>query len=205
MKLSFNLSVSIVLLHCKQTYGRIILIFHTLVAALLSIFWLIITRNFSIENYIVGFVISIPLSMLTFKSVKIPIWRIPIIVANVIYHVIHLYVRIFISGIQLTIQIFSPDMKLKTGIIAVNTQDDTNNEWITGLSAHAISAMPGDLVIDFSEDEKIMYVHTLDVDASEKYLFTDQVNRLKVFYRIFGRDVVNNEPKNNLEDAERDS
>lgn len=166
------------------------MVFITFASAILAMFWVVLTGSFTIYNYILGLIIGYPIALISFDEERhhVSIARVPAILGNAIYYILYLYWRIFTSGIQMALRVLSPDMGLNTGIIAVDTEDDTDDVRIAGLSAHSISAMPGDLVVDFSEDNQVMYVHSLDVAASLNYLYKDQDHRLVYFHRIFNND-----------------
>jgi multisubunit Na+/H+ antiporter MnhE subunit len=100
-------------------------------------------------------------------------------------YVLSLYWDILVSGLSLTRRVLSPDMRLRTGIVAISTQDANHDPLILALSANYISLTPGELVVEVRDDH-MMYVHCLDVDASAAVLEAGQARRLELLRRILG-------------------
>ena len=74
---------------------------------------------------------------------------------------------------------------------SVNTQDETENELISAVSAHGITITPGELVVDFEETDEegvMMIVHSLNLDTSGQSLDEDQSMRLARIKGILGHD-----------------
>jgi multicomponent Na+:H+ antiporter subunit E len=100
-----------------------------------------------------------------------------------IVYTLELYRDILLSGLDLTRRLLSPDMKLRTGIIAVPTQEKSCI--VAALSAHAITITPGELVVEFDGDD-VLYVHCLDVDAAEVHERKMQTHRRELIDEIIG-------------------
>ncbi len=100
--------------------------------------------------------------------------------------IVRLLWDIFLSGIDVALRVIGIRNIQHTGIIAVDVGDD--DEIIAGLSAHAITITPGELVVAYDEDDKIMYVHCMDVQRSRQSLPIDQARRVERFRRILGHD-----------------
>ena len=94
-----------------------------------------------------------------------------------------LYRDILLSGLTVTRQILSRDMRLKTGIVAISTKDAKHDPLILALSANYITLTPGELVVAVRDDH-MMYVHCLDVDASAAVIEAAQAKRLGLLRRI---------------------
>ena len=63
------------------------------------------------------------------------------------------------------------DTDLKSGVVSVDP--DCDHELGQALSAHFISLSPGELLIE-TEDDGTMYIHSLDVDQTEKVTREEQ-------------------------------
>jgi multisubunit Na+/H+ antiporter MnhE subunit len=68
------------------------------------------------------------------------------------------------------------------GILAVRVDDDS--EVIAGLSAHGITITPGQLVVDFDEQQQLIYVHCLDVEANIPRIQAEQTRRLPYLRKV---------------------
>jgi multisubunit Na+/H+ antiporter MnhE subunit len=91
----------------------------------------------------------------------------------------------FRSSLKVVKLVLSPEIKLATGVIALQTGDLSEEQVLTALSAHAINTTPGEMVIDIA-DGGVLYVHCIDLEASRKVIDEEQVQRLKLLKRILG-------------------
>jgi multicomponent Na+:H+ antiporter subunit E len=91
-----------------------------------------------------------------------------------------------ISSLQVVKLVLSPKIELRTGIVALPTGDDSDDQELAALSAHGINMSPGQLVIDF-DDRGTLYIHCLDLEASLPTLEIEQRRRLLLLQRILGR------------------
>jgi multicomponent Na+:H+ antiporter subunit E len=156
-------------------------------AAPLAAGWTLITDNLSLANLIVGYLLGIAIAALVAPRAIIRPARLPLQVFSLVIYTLELFRDILFSSIDIARRILSRDMRLKPGIIAVDTQDAGERELIAGLSAHSITITPGEMVIDF-EGNHTMYVHCLNVDEALQTLDTEQAQRLKLINRILGGD-----------------
>ena len=86
------------------------------------------------------------------------------------------------SGLIVTRIILHPKMPLKAGIIAF--PPECHSEYGRALGAHAISLPPGELLIEMAEDGT-MFIHSLDVETSERMVANAQDRRQGLLRRIF--------------------
>ncbi len=92
-----------------------------------------------------------------------------------------------VGGFQVARLVLDPAMPLKAGVVAV--KPDCDHELGQALSAHAISLSPGELLIE-TDESGIMYIHTLDVEQTEKVTKQEQKYRRSLLQLIFGREEV---------------
>ncbi len=103
-------------------------------------------------------------------------------VALVIYLLL-LIKNTLIGGIQVARLVLDPQLSLKTGVIAVNP--DCDHELGQALSAHSISLSPGELLIT-TDEKKTMYIHSLNIEQTEKVIKKEQQYRRYLLDLIFG-------------------
>lgn len=165
----------------------------------MALLWMIFARQFSIEGFIVGSVFGFAILMVirintSFDNEDEPVQlvRIPSQLFALMIYIFRLTIDVILSGIDVASKVLHPEMPINPGTYTITTQDDANNATISALSAHSITITPGELVIDFSEDEHgntTMLVHTLDKEASnQEKLEKDQNKRLKLIRQILGKD-----------------
>ncbi len=155
----------------------------------LAILWMVLTDTYSLQALALGYIVGFAIMLLTKREeAELKLAKLPGQVFWSLLYVARLAWDIFISGLGVARIILSPKMPIQSGIITVKTQDKTNNQVISALSAHSITITPGEMVVDFSQDddETVMYVHCLNVNDSRQRADAEQAARLKTFRRIMG-------------------
>ena len=165
----------------------------------MALLWIIFSRQLSFEGFIVGYVFGFAIltvirlnTSFEDRSAPIKLSRIPSQVFALIIYIWRLSLDVFLSGIDVAGKVLTPKMPIKPGIHTISTQDKSNNDLISALSAHSITITPGELVIDYQEDSEgqtLMLVHTLNKDeSSQDKLEREQTERLSLIRRILGKD-----------------
>ena len=135
-----------------------------LVNLLLTFIWAALRADFSAETLATGFIISFLVlagvsriwgthsygrkSWLLLKFTGFMIWE------------------LFVSNFKVSIDVLSPSLKSKPGVIAIPLKATTDLE-IT-LIANLISLTPGTLTLDVSSDKKTIFVHTMFAEDVEE-------------------------------------
>jgi multicomponent Na+:H+ antiporter subunit E len=153
----------------------------------IALVWMVVTGRFGIESFAVGLVLGFALVLLSpLRLPRIRYARVPSQLVALLMYLLTLARDIIRSGADVARRVLSPQMPLRPGIIAVDTQDQTRSPLITAMSADVITLTPGELVVDI-EQNHILYVHCLDVEASLASADRQQAARLRLFNRILGR------------------
>ncbi|PJF32139.1 MAG: hypothetical protein CUN51_00480 [Candidatus Thermofonsia Clade 1 bacterium] len=165
--------------------GRITYIIAT--SLLLSVVWIGVTARVSLEGFGVGFVVSVLVVSLigTRRAATIQPTRLPRQVFSLIVYVLHSFIEITRSSFDVARRVLDPKLPMQPGIIAVPTQDETQDDTIAALSAHAITITPGQLAVEF-DGAKVMYIHCLDIQSA-KTADQEQAARLKMLRTILGK------------------
>lgn len=79
--------------------------------------------------------------------------------------------ELFLSSYAVAVQILSPKLQIRPGIVAYQTELTSDFE-ITLLSC-LICLTPGTLTLDVSKDGSTLYIHAMDIENSEK--LTEQI------------------------------
>lgn len=152
----------------------------------LALVWLGITSRISPENALLGYLIGLGLSpLLQRNGWKISWRRLPRQFGALVVYILWLYRDIIVSSVDVAFKILKPQIPLKTGIVAISTQDESKNGLITALSADYITLTPGELVVEI-EDNSILYIHCLDIDTCIAEASTTQRQRLRLLEQILG-------------------
>ena len=140
---------------------------HIIVPMIVLVFtYLALSANLQFSNLVLGIVIAIGiLSLLRFQRRPVKWARLPlafkaltIFIATLLYNVIR-------SGIQMSLLILHSKLPLKSGIVAIPA--GCKSEFGRAINAHTITLTPGELFVEMDENGT-MYIHSLDVDLTEK-------------------------------------
>ena len=154
------------------------------IAIPLFIVYLVLSGNVTIPNLVIGALVALGVSALLplQDAASIPGKRIPMFLWAMFRYVFVVIWDILKGGIATAHIVLSPNMPLKTGIIAIPSGSES--ELGTALSAHAITLSPGELVVEM-DDEGMMYTHCLDVDKSEIHVSEAQSLRRNLLSKMF--------------------
>jgi len=152
----------------------------------IGLLWVLVTDRLSLDSFALGYALGIVVALvLGGRNARLSPRRIPAQFVALVVYSVTLTRDIFLSAFDVARRVVDPKLPLATGIIEVETgEDDTV---IAALSAHSITITPGEMVVDFTGNER-MYVHCLDVNVSDKTLQNAQTRRVTLFRRILGYD-----------------
>jgi multicomponent Na+:H+ antiporter subunit E len=158
--------------------------FYLLLAVPLALGWMIITTQFNPGGLLVGYILGV----LAVLLIRPPIERVspralPRQTVALIVYILTLFRDIFLSSIFVVRIALSPQLRLRPGLMRVHTGDSQKREVVAALSAHNITITPGELVVEFEENES-MLVHTLDLSKSERSAIANQSRRRDLIRRI---------------------
>lgn len=155
----------------------------------MAIIWLALSNELTLDSFLLGYIVAFAiLYLVADRNIEINLAKLPgQLLATVIY-TIKLLWEILIASLDIARRVLDPRLPIEPDIIAVSVQDPTNNAFIAGLSMHAITVTPGEMVVGYDEDEGVMYVHVLNAAKSRQTLDKDQASRLALIKRIMGQD-----------------
>jgi multisubunit Na+/H+ antiporter MnhE subunit len=156
-----------------------------------ALIFMTISNQLNWEGFVVGYVFSIialrlgQAYKLNFKRGKVHSQ-----VYYLLVYSVQLTWDIFVSSVNVARMVLSRDIdaQIKPGVLTISTQDATNNEIATAMSAHGITITPGQLVIDITQEnnETLLHVHNLDIDEYRETIVSDQTRRLHLVKKILG-------------------
>jgi multisubunit Na+/H+ antiporter MnhE subunit len=149
----------------------------------LILLYIALTANAEPLNWLLGALVAFGVVVLIRpKSAQssadfAPQWlNLPALLWAVFVFIITLFWDLAVSGIQVARLVLQAEPKIKQGIIAV--PGATDKAWVTTMSAAAITLTPGEIVLEIGHDGTL-YIHSLDVDKSQKNAAQDQVKRAR--------------------------
>lgn len=133
---------------------------------LIALIWMFLQNDFSFTSFLLGYMIGIIILFVLrrFLIFKFYIHRVWAIFKLIIIFLIELTK----ANIDVVKIVFTPKLKNKPGIVAMETELTTEVE-ITLLAA-LISLTPGTISMDFSADNKTLYIHALDIQDKEQMI-----------------------------------
>ena len=157
---------------------------HTIIPMIVLVFiYLALSANLQFSNLILGILIATGiLSLLRFPRQPVKWARLPLAFTALAIFVGMLLYNVIRSGIQMVLIILHPDLPIKSGIVAIRT--DCQSELGRAINAHAISLPPGELFVELDENGT-MYIHSLDVYLTKKQAEASQRIQGDLLRRIF--------------------
>ena len=158
----------------------------------LALGWTIYTAQPTPGNFLLGYVFSVSaLAATGLRGENVRLRNGPRQLYNLVAYTVYLGTEVLSAGLKVSRVILSPSLPIDPGISTVNTQDESESELISAISAHGITITPGELVVDFDETDEDgirMIVHSLNMETSGQSLDDDQTKRLTRIKGILGYD-----------------
>jgi multicomponent Na+:H+ antiporter subunit E len=157
---------------------------HTIIPLVVLVFtYLALSANLQLSNLMLGVLIAIGiLSLLRFPRRAVKWSRLPLaLMALVIFFgmLLHNVIR---SGIHVGLLVLNPKMPIKSGIVKIPAACES--ELGQAINAHTITLAPGELFVEMDQDG-CMYIHSLNVDLTEKQAEASQRFQGALLKRIF--------------------
>ncbi|MBP1968741.1 multicomponent Na+:H+ antiporter subunit E [Virgibacillus natechei] len=137
--------------------------YQILLNIVIAVIWTFLQNSYTGIDFLVGYVIGIFILLvlrrfLLFDFYFNRVWAIIKLTLLFIY-------KLLAANLDMIKIVLSLKLDIKPGIVAVPTKLET--EWELTLLASLISLTPGTLSMDFSDDNKIIYIHAIDVPDKE--------------------------------------
>ena len=156
----------------------------------LAVGWTIYTAQPTPGNFLLGYVFSVSVLVATgLRGESVQLRNAPRQLYNLVAYTLYLATEVLSAGVKVSRVILTPSLPINPGMSSVNTQDRSENELISAISAHGITITPGELVVDFEESDEdgvSMIVHSLNIGSSGQSLDDDQRKRLARIKGILG-------------------
>ena len=137
-----------------------------LLNVMLTLIWVALTGTFTYTNLLIGFVISYLILWILSRNSEDR--RYFTIVFKIIGFFFFFLWEMLKANWQVAYEVMTSNLHMKPGIVKIELEAKTDLE-ITLLS-NLISLTPGTLVIDVSDDRKVMYVHGMYLEDKAKFI-----------------------------------
>jgi multicomponent Na+:H+ antiporter subunit E len=135
---------------------------------LVAVLWMLLQGSFTIGTFVFGFLIGV-LVIYLMKTFLVRMFDIRKFNLWAIVKLFFLFVwELTKANIDMVKVVLKPQMDHQPGIVAVRTKLETEFE-ITLLAA-LISLTPGTVSMDFSKDNKTIYIHSIDAKDEQEII-----------------------------------
>ncbi|WP_145474131.1 Na+/H+ antiporter subunit E [Staphylococcus pettenkoferi] len=130
---------------------------------LLSLFWLLVTGSYTVNNFLLGFILGLLLVLL--RSV-LP-GRFYIITLYKVIKLIWVFlIELIKANIDVIRIVLQPSLKNEPAFFTYNT--DLKTDWQVVLLSNLITLTPGTIVVGLSDDRTKIYIHAIDFGEKEE-------------------------------------
>ena len=137
-----------------------------LLNVMLTLVWIALTGTFTYINLFIGFIISyFVLWIISRNSEDKRYFTIAFKIVGFFFFFLY---EMFKANWQVAYEVMTTHLHMKPGIVKIELEAKTDLE-ITLLS-NLISLTPGTLVVDVSDDRKVMYVHGMYLEDKAKFI-----------------------------------
>jgi multicomponent Na+:H+ antiporter subunit E len=138
--------------------------FQILLNMFLGFLWMLMTVSFEPVAFLKGYLFGL---LIIFAFRRFFHSRFYLLRVVAVINLIYIFIReLILSNIAIVKTVLKPKLDMKPGIFAYPTI--LEKDWEITTLANLITLTPGTLVIDLSPNNKILYVHAMDIsDAKE--------------------------------------
>ncbi len=133
---------------------------------LLSFIWVALTGQLFFSNFFFGFLLGFFLLWLMNRSEEDQRYfsRVPKIISFLLYFIYEMIK----ANIQVAYDVITPKFFMKPGIVKYPMNAESDFE--INLLSTVISLTPGTLIMDISDDKKVLYIHVMYLKDKDKFI-----------------------------------
>lgn len=134
--------------------------FQILLNVFIALVWMFLNTSLTIQTFIIGYLIGmlVIFIMRRYFKEKFYLKR----VWAVIKLTLIFFRELFLSNFAVLRIVLKPKMDIEPRIFAYQTE--LRHDWEITLLSNLITLTPGTLVVHVSEDQRTLYIHSIDVD-----------------------------------------
>ena len=137
--------------------------FQILLNVFLAFIWMFLKVSTEPIDFFVGYFFGL-LLLFTFRRFFPTRFYLVRVIA--VINLIAIFIKeLLLANIAVLRVIIKPKLDIQPGIFALST--DLNKDWEITLLSNLITLTPGTLVVDISDDNKILYIHAMDASDAE--------------------------------------
>ncbi|MGM0854554.1 MAG: Na+/H+ antiporter subunit E [Bacillota bacterium] len=138
--------------------------FQILLNFFLAFVWMFLSVSFTSQSFIIGYLLGL---LVIFAFRRFFSSRFYLLRVAAVINLFFLFLKeLILANISVLKTILRPKLDFQPGIFALPT--DLKTDWEITLLANLITLTPGTLVMDVSYDNKILYVHAIDIPDADQ-------------------------------------
>ncbi|MGM0446183.1 MAG: Na+/H+ antiporter subunit E [Bacillota bacterium] len=139
------------------------------------LFWLAYTSSLIYEDVVVGLVLSLFLSLFTYKSFSSSNSDKNLILRfiNTVKYIPLFIIEMVKANIDVAHRVINPKLPINPGIVKVNT--NLQSDYAKLFLANSITLTPGTLTMDVIEDD--LYIHWIDVETKDENIQKNLISK----------------------------
>ena len=131
---------------------------------LLSLFWLLVTGSYTVNNFLLGFILGL---LLVYLLRSVLPGRFYIITLYKVIKLIWVFlIELIKANIDVIRIVLQPSLKNEPAFFPYNT--DLKTDWQVVLLSNLITLTPGTIVVGLSDDRTKIYIHAIDFGEKEE-------------------------------------
>ncbi|MGD6817378.1 Na+/H+ antiporter subunit E [Metabacillus sp. 84] len=138
--------------------------FQVLLNFFIAFIWMFLQNTYTFGTFAVGFLFGLLMifGMRRFFTTRFYFWNV-----LAVFTLFAIFIKeLVLSNLSVLKIILTPTLKLTPGIFAYET--DLKKDWEITVLSNLITLTPGTLVVEVSEDNKILYIHAMDINSAEE-------------------------------------
>ncbi|ESU31218.1 cation:proton antiporter [Bacillus sp. 17376] len=138
--------------------------FQILLNFILAFVWMFLKTSYSPASFFVGYFFGLLIIYIfrRFFTSRFYLLRV-VAVLNLIYI---FTLELILSNIAVIKAVLRPKLNIKPGIFAFPTE--LTEDWEITMLSILVTLTPGTLVVDVSSDNKVLYIHAMDMNNAEE-------------------------------------
>ncbi len=133
--------------------------FQLLLNIFIAFTWMFLGNSYTVSSFFGGYLIGLLMLFTLRRFFPRRFYLLNVIAA---FKLLLIFIReLILSNIQIFKIILRPKLDIKPGIFALPTELKT--DWEIAILSNLITLTPGTLVVDISDDRKLLYVHAMDI------------------------------------------
>jgi multicomponent Na+:H+ antiporter subunit E len=133
--------------------------FQILLNFFLAFVWMFLSVSFTAQSFLIGFILGL---LVIFAFRRFFTSRFYLLRVGAVVSLLFLFIKeLIMANISVLKVVLKPKLDFQPGIFALPTELKT--DWEITLLANLITLTPGTLVVDVSFDNKILYIHAIDI------------------------------------------